>query len=195
MASSQSVFLKIALPYRIFFLYIEPVLALGGSYFSVADPERLLLGIVPLPAFIMESPLTITPIMQLLLTNIGALYVLFAMNEAIVLRCTREKSVWVAIIAGLLVSDFGHLYAAYAIAPERALQLVNWSSDEWINVRLFFTEIRIFCCRVSGAELLRWALATAMLLSQLSNSEASIKLSVIGCTNLLGSTELWWEEH
>ncbi|KAG0647592.1 hypothetical protein D0Z07_6798 [Hyphodiscus hymeniophilus] len=133
MVSSPSLLHKIALPYRIFFLYIEPILALGGTYLSMADPERLVLGTVPLPAFIAESPLKITPIMQLLLTNIGALYALFAMNEAIVLRYTREKSVWVAVVAGMLVSDFGHLYAVYAVAPERALQMTGWNSDEWIN--------------------------------------------------------------
>jgi hypothetical protein len=133
MASNQSLLHKIALPYRIFFLYIEPVLALGGTYLCLADPQRLLLGIVPLPAWIMASPVDVSPIMQLLLTNIAALYALFAMNEAIVLRCTREKSVWRAIIGGMLVSDIGHIYAAYAIAPERVLQFVSWSNDEWIN--------------------------------------------------------------
>jgi hypothetical protein len=133
MVPHQSLLHKIALPYRIFFLYIEPVCALGGTYLCLADPKRFLLGIVPLPAFIAASPLTISPLIQLLLTNIGALYALFAMNEAIVLRCTREKTVWYAIIGGMLASDFGHLYAAYAIAPERVAQLVSWTSDEWIN--------------------------------------------------------------
>ena len=133
MASDHSLLHKIALPYRIFFLYIEPVFALGGTYLCLADPERFLLGTVPLPAFVTASPLTISPLIQLLLTNIGALYLLFAMNEAIVLRCTREKNVWYAIIGGMLASDFGHRYAVYAIAPERVLQFVSWSSDEWIN--------------------------------------------------------------
>lgn len=133
MASNQPLLRKIALPYRIFFLYIEPVFALGGTYLCMADPERFLLGTMPLPAFIMASPLTISPLIKFLLTNIGALYALFAMNEAIVLRCTREKSVWYAIIGGMLASDFGHLYAVYAIAPERVAQIASWTSDEWIN--------------------------------------------------------------
>jgi hypothetical protein len=150
MTTSQSLLQKIALPYRIFFLYIDPVCALGGTYLSLVDPERLLLGTVPLPAFIMESPLTITPIMQLLITNIGALYALFAMNEAIVLRCTREKSVWTAIIAGMLVSDFGHLYAVYAIAPERVLQLVSWSSDEWVNYGMLVGGALMRCAFLLG---------------------------------------------
>jgi hypothetical protein len=133
MASNQPLLYKIALPYRIFFLYVEPVLALGGTYLCIADPQRFLLGTVPLPAWIMASPLDISPLMQLLLTNIGALYALFAMNEAIVLRCTREKSVWYAIIGSMLASDIGHIYAVYAVAPERVAQFVSWSSDEWIN--------------------------------------------------------------
>lgn len=38
-----------------------------------------------------------------------------------------------AIIGGMLASDLGHLYAVYAVAPERVAQFLSWSSDEWIN--------------------------------------------------------------
>jgi hypothetical protein len=127
---SQSLLRKIPLPYRIFFLYIEPVFALGGTYLAFFQPERLLTGTIPLPGIIAASPLTVTPIMQLLITNIGALYALFAMNEAIVLRVTREKAVWVTIIAAMLVSDVGHIYAVWKIAPERVAQIAHWNSDE-----------------------------------------------------------------
>ena len=91
--SSPTILHKIALPYRIFFLYIEPVLALSGTYLCFSNPERFVTGTTPLPAILAASPRAISPIMLLLLTNIGAWYLLFAINEAIVLRCTMEKSV------------------------------------------------------------------------------------------------------
>lgn len=33
----------------------------------------------------------------------------------------------------MLLSDIGHLYAVYQIAPERMLEVAGWNSDEWIN--------------------------------------------------------------
>jgi len=69
----------------------------------------------------------------MLFTNIGCLYALFAINEGLVLRLTKEKNVWLGVIAAMLVSDVGHLYAVWEIAPERMLDLVKWNSDEWIN--------------------------------------------------------------
>jgi hypothetical protein len=124
---------RIALIYRIWFLYLEPVFALGGTYLCIFSPQRMLTGTVPLPAITAASPIDITPLMQMLLTNIGSLYVLFAINEGLVLRLTKETSVWLGIITAMLVSDAGHLYAVYEVAPERMLEVLKWNSDEWIN--------------------------------------------------------------
>lgn len=69
----------------------------------------------------------------MMLTNIGALYALFAVVEGGILRLTREKNVWLGIIAAMLASDMGHIYAAYAIAPERIFEVGRWNNDERIN--------------------------------------------------------------
>ncbi len=122
--------------YTIYFLYLEPFFALGGTYLSIWNPERLLKGIVPLPAyttFATSAPDPVSPVITLLLTNIGSLYFLFALNEALLLRISKEKKVWLTVVAGMLMSDTGHLYATWKIDPERALQLLAWTSDEWIN--------------------------------------------------------------
>ncbi|KUJ19578.1 uncharacterized protein LY89DRAFT_546118, partial [Mollisia scopiformis] len=124
---------RISTIYQIWFLYLEPVMALAGTYLCVFQPDRMLIGTVPLPAITIASPITITPLMQLLLTNIGALYVLFAINEGLVLRLTKEKNVWLAVIGAMLVSDVGHIWAVYQIAPTRMGEFMAWNSDEWIN--------------------------------------------------------------
>lgn len=49
------------------------------------------------------------------------------------LRATRERKVWYLILAAMLAADSGHLYAAWAIDPERVWQVVAWNSDEWVN--------------------------------------------------------------
>jgi hypothetical protein len=139
MAPTTPFIARIALIYRIWFLYLEPLAALGGTYLSIFNPDRFLSGTLPLPTYlsIASSPngsVPITPLLELLLTNIGALYLLFAINEGIVLRLTKEKSVWFGVMGAMLASDVGHIYAVYAIAPERMWALASWNGDEWVNV-------------------------------------------------------------
>jgi hypothetical protein len=123
---------RIALLYKIWFLYLEPIFALGGTYLCLFAPNQFLSGTVPLPV-LSATPIPITPILQMMLTNIGALYALLAVVEGGILRLTREKNVWLGIIAALLASDIGHIYAVYAIAPERIFEVGGWNSEEWIN--------------------------------------------------------------
>jgi hypothetical protein len=126
----------IALIYRIYFLYIEPLAALGGTYLCYFNPDRFLSGTVPLPAYTATTGVpgfTISPLLQMMLTNIGSLYMLFAINEGVVLRLTNEKNVWLAVMLSMVMADTGHLYAAYAIDPQRISQFMQWNSDEWIN--------------------------------------------------------------
>ncbi|TVY67486.1 hypothetical protein LSUE1_G008350 [Lachnellula suecica] len=123
---------RISLVYGIYFLYFEPIAALGGTYLCFLDPERFLAGTVPVPA-LTAAPVPLTPVLQMMLRNIGCLYGLFAINEGIVLRLTRERNVWYAVILSMVVADIGHLYAAYDIAPNQMFSIMSWNSDEWIN--------------------------------------------------------------
>ena len=122
---------RIALPYRIFFLYIEPLFALCGAYFCFFQPE-MILRIAPRDAYVpYKTP--ITPIMDLLLKYIGSLYVLFAINGGIVLRVTKEYNVWRTIVFGMLAADIGHIYGTHLASPGILTRLNAWSDDEWFN--------------------------------------------------------------
>jgi hypothetical protein len=133
MAPTSNQITRISIFYRIYFLYFEPIAALGGTYLCLFDPTRFLKGTMSLRAFTSFQPIELSPIITMLLTNIGSLYVLFAINEGLVLRATRERKVWTLILAAMLAADSGHLYAAWAIDPERVWQVVAWNSDEWVN--------------------------------------------------------------
>lgn len=135
MAPNPPFIKRIALLYKIWFLYFEPVAALGGTYLCIMDPYRFLSGTMPLPAYLAATSgsSTITPLVRMMLINIGALYVLFAIVEGVVLRLTKERSVWLAVLTAMLACDVGHLYAVYEIAPERILQVASWNSHEWVN--------------------------------------------------------------
>lgn len=138
MAPKSPFITRIALIYKIWFLYFEPVAALGGTYLCIFNPDRFLSGTMPLPAYLSFATssgpsVPITPLLRMMLINIGALYALFAIVEGVVLRLTKEKSVWLAVLAAMLVCDAGHIYAAFEIAPQRVWQVGAWNSDEWIN--------------------------------------------------------------
>jgi len=119
--------------YRIFFLSIEPLLAFSGALLSHFHPHKFVTSITPAPVNT-SPPLVVTPVIQLLCTNIAALYLLFTINEVIVLRLSNDIKVWRAVIGGMLVSDIGHLYGVYAADPARATEWGKWVMEEWFNV-------------------------------------------------------------
>jgi hypothetical protein len=133
MAPTTNLITRISIIYRIYFLYFEPIAALGGTYLCLFDPMRFLSATMSLRAFRAFQPIDISPILVQNLTNLGFMYVLFAINEGIVLRVTRERKVWFAILASMVATDCGHLYAAWVIDPERIWQVAGWNSDEWVN--------------------------------------------------------------
>ncbi|PVH74827.1 hypothetical protein DL98DRAFT_518986 [Cadophora sp. DSE1049] len=138
----------ISLLYRLYFLYFEPFGALSGTYLCLFNPQRFLSGTVPLPAYLAlssPSPTTPTtrtvpldPLLTMALINIASLYILFAITEGVVLRLTRQKSVWLAIITAMACADVGHLYAAWWVAPGRMGDVGGWNGDEWINYGTLF---------------------------------------------------------
>jgi hypothetical protein len=104
---------KVALPYRIFFLYMEPIFALGGAYLCLFDPAQFLMRTAPASIY-SDRPYATTPAIDFLAADVGALYLLFAINEGITLRLTRDYSVWKSVVAAMLVCDFGHLFSISA---------------------------------------------------------------------------------
>lgn len=103
---------RIPLAYRLFFLYIEPVSALVGAYYAYFAPATYL-SLTTFPSSSTSSPVP-TPVDLATLTalrQLANLYLLFAFNEALVLRSTSNIAVWRTLLFGLLVADLGHLWS------------------------------------------------------------------------------------
>jgi hypothetical protein len=96
-------------PYTLYFLYLDPLFAIFGTLLIIFQPVKFLTSTSPIA---LSQP-TIAPIIQLLLTNIAALYLLLALNEGLVLRASGEIRVWKAVLSSLVVADVGHLYAVW----------------------------------------------------------------------------------
>ncbi|EFX00353.1 hypothetical protein CMQ_7355 [Grosmannia clavigera kw1407] len=110
--------------YRLFFLLFEPLSALAGAYFAhFAQHDYLTLtDAASAPASAVEIPRATAVV----LSQLANLYLLFAINEALVLRSTADLRVWKTVLSGLLLADFGHLYALRPLGLD-----VYWRADRW----------------------------------------------------------------
>lgn len=137
MAPSSDDNISVPLPYRLFFLYVEPISALVGAYYAAALPDTYLAYLSPTgPTHISPETPTATLISLYQLAN---LYLLFALNEALVLRSTRSRRVWRTVLFALLVADFGHLATMVPLGVEKGMWAVfgnaaAWSAMEWGSV-------------------------------------------------------------
>ena len=118
--------------YKIYFLYLEALMAFAGALMVLINPEHFLQSTLP-AGYLTIHPLTITPVLKMLLTNIAFLYGLISVLEGVVLRFSRERIVWVGVLAGLLVSDVGHLWSVFAVDRKRFWSVTEWNGDEWIS--------------------------------------------------------------
>ncbi len=133
--------------YRLFFLYVEPVSALLGAYFSFFDqPTYLVLThalSAPRQDFIPIST-------QIVLSQLSNLYLLFAINEALVLRSTKDLRVWKALLFGLLVADFGHLWSVKVLGWDLYWSVGDWNAIDWGNVGFVYVGALMRSCFLLG---------------------------------------------
>ncbi|KAK9246964.1 hypothetical protein V1506DRAFT_112139 [Lipomyces tetrasporus] len=130
----------IALSYRLYFLYLEPLFALHGAYLSMFRPQVFLAMTVP-DSLLQSGPDSISPsvspLVKLLLGQMSSLFALFSFNEAeaVMLRYCSDLIQWKALISGCLLSDAGHLYANF-IVTESAIfwNPFKWGAYEWGNL-------------------------------------------------------------
>lgn len=110
----------------LFFGYIEPVSALLGAYFAHFRKQEYLA---------MTHPISVSRNMpvggSIVLTQLANLYLLFAINEALVLRSTSDTKVWKTFLFGLLVADIGHLYSVAELGTG-----IYYDTDMWNPIHL-----------------------------------------------------------
>lgn len=126
---SKSSTFVLPLPYRLFFLVIEPISALVGAYYAHFQQEEYLS-----LTHAASAPAAIPRGTSVVLSQLANLYLLFALNEAIVLRATGNLRVWKAVLFGLLVADLGHLYSVSAVGSRVYWDVASWNAIDWGNV-------------------------------------------------------------
>lgn len=140
-------------PYRLFFLYIEPISALLGAYYAAFKPNEYLrdlsLNVVPSSSSAASSsPLTTQTNMVLL--QLANLYLLFALNEHFVLSSTSSLVTWRRLLMGLLIADFGHLVTMAPLGSEVFWSVWNWNAMVWGSVGFVYMGATMRLCFLSG---------------------------------------------
>jgi len=115
--------------YRLFFLVIEPISALVGAYYAHFDQTAYLelSDAASLPSPIPRGT-------SIALSQLANLYLLFALNEALVLRATSDLRVWKTVLFVLLVADLGHLYTVRQLGVDIYWSVGRWNAIDWGNV-------------------------------------------------------------
>ena len=130
----------IPLVYRLFFLYVEPLSAIAGSCYAGGRPAYYLSDLTASPTAAALTR-TITPPTATLISmyQLSNLYLLFALNEALVLRSTASVRTWRVLLFCLLVADLGHLSTMIPLALEKGWAEVfgrfwTWDAMMWGSV-------------------------------------------------------------
>ena len=116
--------------FRLFFLYVEPLSALLGAYYSAFQPQ-IYLELTHAPTAPKHGIPTST---NIILTQLSNLYFLFAINEALVLRVTEDINVWCTVLFCLLIADFGHLFSVNALGLQVYWNVASWNAIDWGNI-------------------------------------------------------------
>jgi hypothetical protein len=122
--------------YTAFFLVIEPMSALVGAYFAHFRPLDYLQMIhaASAPSYAATIPVSTSVV----LSQLANLYLLFTINEALVLRSTSDLRVWRTVLFGLLVADFGHLYSLKELGADVYWNVLKWNAGDWGNVAFVY---------------------------------------------------------
>ena len=131
----------IPFPYTLFHLYLEPLFAFLGALQAAFLPTQYLRFFTPgrHPALATDT-LIRHSVFQIPLDQVAACYVLFAWNEAFLLRIARNDiRVWKAVLGGIAVCDVLHLAAAYrAMGPKAFADPGLWRFEDWVNLALLW---------------------------------------------------------
>lgn len=123
---------RLPIVYRASFLFIEPVFALAGAIIAHFKPVEYLQMTHSASAPVAAASLPLST--RVVLTQLANLYLLFALNEALILRKTSDLRVWRTVLLGMLVADFGHLYSVMPLGTDIYWKITGWNIMDFGNI-------------------------------------------------------------
>ena len=121
---------EIAKVYRLFFLFVEPLSALVGAYYAYFQPQTYL----DLTHEGSSPKFDIPKSTQIVLGQLANLYLLFALNESLILRATSNIKIWRTVLLCLLIADVGHLFSVKSLGTGIYWNVMSWNAIDCGNV-------------------------------------------------------------
>lgn len=134
--------------YKLFFLYIEPVSALAGAYYAAFRPDDYLRDLSLAGA--QPHLLTLTTQSTMVLLQLANLYLLFALNEHLVLSSTDSLKTWRRLLFVLLIADFGHLVSMAPLGADAFWRIDRWNAMVWGSVGFVYAGASMRISFLSG---------------------------------------------
>ncbi|KAF3005874.1 hypothetical protein E8E13_009181 [Curvularia kusanoi] len=118
---------NIPLVYRLWHLWIEPVMALNGARYLWSQPETY--------HKFMPATAAWHPKSKIIYDQLAATYMLFAFNQAFALRVVHDVYAWKVLLLGMALCDAAHVYSVWAeMGTRELLSLGSWRSGDWITM-------------------------------------------------------------
>lgn len=137
---------EIALYYKVFFLFIEPLFALFGAICAGLYPGHYLAMTEHLPSSIGILPLGVHVSLQ----QLANMYLLFTLNEALVLRVTTDQRVWRMLLLNLAIADIGHLISVASLGANIYCDITRWNAIDWGNIPFVYLGLTSRICFLMG---------------------------------------------
>lgn len=140
-------------PYQLFFLYIEPVSALAGAYYAAFRPTEYLHDLVsPTNKSYQATQVSSGPVLMTLY-QLANLYLLFALNERLVLSSTTSVKTWKRLLFCLLLADLGHLATMAPAGAEIFWNVASWNAMAWGGIGFVYLGATMRICFLAGVGL------------------------------------------
>lgn len=110
---------------------LEPIFALGGSLINFINPESYLRTLTSLSP--PQPPIPYVPTTSFLYTQLCGAWLMFAFNEAVVLRLVDDLRLWRLLCWGMLLSDLCYCWScAEAVGGwENLVKVGRWGLEDW----------------------------------------------------------------
>ncbi|KAG9232460.1 hypothetical protein BJ875DRAFT_466758 [Amylocarpus encephaloides] len=130
----------IPLLYRIFFLYIDPLICLSGIYIFFTSPILYITNGTPTTISHSHPDPTVllNGFTDYLLTSLGS-YALFVFAMQILLlhgfndAAAIKLRIWKRVQFGILLIDLGLLYGVWRADPAGFWKVAEWDQGDWTN--------------------------------------------------------------
>jgi hypothetical protein len=127
--------------YRVPLTTIEPIFAAAGAFTTLTNPASYIHTMT-------GATIPHNPRIAFLFPQLCGAWLLFAFNEAVLLRVLDDLRVWRLLCAGMLLSDIPYVHSCAQALGGWAewVRVSQWGSDEWIvmGATLPFILIRLF---------------------------------------------------